>query len=180
MVFPVNLRRFHFVFRGRNRGHDRSLPQYLRVDRKTDKDLPDQCFLVVGIINREIPVITDGFNVPSENPDTHGVKGRYPDTLGAESDQLVDTFPHFTGRLIRKGNREDVPRIDIAFLQKIGNAVCDDARLSGARTGQDQDRAFRVKTCLLLFLIQRIVNTHSVLLSLFCSLFAALAQLLLI
>jgi|SRR6516225_3267783 len=74
------------------------------------------------------------------------MKGREHDALAAVADGLHHTGLHLAGRFFRKGQPEDV----LAEQQRIGfeqmpDAFGDYPRFAGARTGDDQKRAFAMR-----------------------------------
>src|SRR6266540_2259285 len=56
--------------------------------------------------------------------------------------ELRDPFLHFAGRLVRERDAQHVRRRDPA-LDQVSDAKSDDARLAGARAGQDEHRAVK-------------------------------------
>ncbi len=54
--------------------------------------------------------------------------------------QGLDALTHFGSRLIGEGNRQDFTRAGLAGRQKVSDSMREDASLSRARTGHDQQR----------------------------------------
>ena len=79
--------------------------------------------------------------MPAEDPDTHGVKCGDPHTLGAESDQVIDTLAHFPCGLVGKSDRKNIPGIHAALIHQISNPVGDHPGLTAACSRQDQNRS---------------------------------------
>ena len=98
--------------------------------------------------------------MPAQDPDTERMEGRDPDAFGAEADHFVDTLPHLSRSLVGKGDGQNVPGADLAFLHQVGDPVGDDAGLAAAGSGQYQNRPLCLKDSLLLFPVQCIIYTH--------------------
>ena len=137
-----------------------ALPQVLRVDLQVFADFLHQGSLVVRIVDRERRLISQKFNVPAKDPDTHGVKGRDPDALRAEADHPVHPLPHLSRRFIGESDRKNIPWIHAALVHQICDPVRDHSGLAAAGTGQDQYRSLCVPHSLPLLLIQSVINRH--------------------
>jgi hypothetical protein len=70
--------------------------------------------------------------------------------LGDVAAHLVDALAHLAGGLVGEGDGEDAPG-GHALFEELGDAVGDDARLAGARAGEDQQRRAAVVDGRLLF-----------------------------
>ena len=57
------------------------------------------------------------------------------------ADQFFHTTAHFTGGLVRKGNSQNMPRINLLFFDKVDDALGENASFAGAGSGQHQDWA---------------------------------------
>ena len=79
---------------------------------------------------------------------------RDPHRAAIHAEQRLDALAHLFGGLVREGDRHDLVGIDDALADEVGDAVCDDARLPGARAGEDQQRPFGVADGRLLFGIE--------------------------
>ena len=75
-----------------------------------------QRFLVIGIINRKIGVVSQTVNKPAQHSHTTGVKRGNPDAFRAKSHNLIHTFPHFSCCLVGKGNGHNIPGIHTLFF----------------------------------------------------------------
>ena len=124
------------------------------------EDLPDDASCIVLIVDRKVRVISDAVDEPSKDPDAHRVERRDPDALRAEPDEGIDTASHLSRGLVRERDREDVPGVHVALLHEIGDAVGDDSCLAASCSRKDQHGSFGLKAGLLLFLVQRVVNTQ--------------------
>ncbi len=65
-----------------------------------------------------------------------------------------DARAHLLRRLVGEGDGEDAIGLGDAAADEVGDAVRDDARLAGARAGEDQERAFRLEYSFVLFRIE--------------------------
>eukprot|EP00828_Plagiopyla_frontata_P014318 TRINITY_DN18832_c0_g1_i1.p1 TRINITY_DN18832_c0_g1~~TRINITY_DN18832_c0_g1_i1.p1 ORF type:complete len:239 (+),score=-24.58 TRINITY_DN18832_c0_g1_i1:96-812(+) len=83
------------------------------------------------------------FALSSEDPYAHGVESGYPHVIADSSDQADNPLFHFFCRFVRKGDGQDVPRVDRFFFQQIGHSVSQHTRFAAACPRHDQQRAFR-------------------------------------
>ena len=137
-------RRQQLILRGGNCGENRPLPQLLRIDPQIPAHLLHQRLLVIRVIDGEVRLVADLLDVPPQDPDAHGVKGRNPDGFRPETDQFVNPLAHLLRGFVCEGDCEDVPRIHAALIHQIGNSVGDDPRFARAGAGQNQHRSLRV------------------------------------
>ena len=80
----------------------------------------------------------------AQNPHAAGMEGADPDPLRSVSHDFIDTLTHFSGGLVRKGDRHNIPRIDAFVPDQGGDAVRQYPRLSRTGTCKDQKRPFGV------------------------------------
>ncbi len=57
------------------------------------------------------------------------------------ADQFGEAFFHLPGGFVGEGDRQDAARVDADHLDKVGDAVGNDAGLAAARPGEYQYRA---------------------------------------
>ena len=101
-----------------------------------------QRFGIVGIINGEsVCVWRIAFDFSSEEPSPKGMEGVHPNFLSLGPHQVADTFPHFLGRFIGKGNGQDFSWVN-ALFQHVSNAASQCFGLARPRTGHNQNRPF--------------------------------------
>ena len=81
------------------------------------------------------------------------MESRHPDHLAAVSRELVDALFHLPCCLVRKGNREDVVRLDMLILDQIRHPVRQYPCLAAARARKDQHRTFGLCNALKLVFI---------------------------
>ena len=75
-------------------------------------------------------------------------------------DELVHALQHFARGFVGEGHTQDVSGRD-ALPDHVGDAIGDDARLAGARAGEDQDRPVDRLYGPSLLRVQRIDIQHS-------------------
>ena len=69
-------------------------------------------------------------------------------------EQRFYALAHFPRRLVRKGHRQDLPRLHAFILDEMGDPVGHRAGLAGPCSGQYQKRPFRGQDGLPLFFVQ--------------------------
>ena len=67
-----------------------------------------------------------------------------PRAAGARAEDLLDPLAHLARGLVGEGDRDDAARRDAGLADEPGDAVGDDAGLSGAGPGEHEQRAARV------------------------------------
>ena len=114
------------------------------------------------VVDDEVALVAEGLDVGAQDADAQGMEraqgralGRFPVALPGLQvrQQLVDALLHLARGLVREGDGQDVLRRD-ALVDEVRDAVGDDARLAGARPGQDQNRAVKGLSGLALLRIQ--------------------------
>ena len=63
-----------------------------------------------------------------EDTHTGRVESGHPDALGAETDNVVNTLPHFPCRLVGKGDCQNVPRIHAHIFNQVCDSSCEHTR----------------------------------------------------
>src|ERR1700680_2584567 len=136
---------------------------------------------IAGIVGAEVPesdfqrrqllfVIVDGKiareaqarSFAAKKAHAEGMKGADPRIAPARIgafEQHANTFAHFSGGFIRKRDSENGAARN-ALLNQVGDTIGDDARLAGARAGQDEDWPIDGEHSLALLGIQVIKNIH--------------------
>ena len=82
------------------------------------------------------------------------VEGRHPHAARVVTHEGARALAHFGRRLVREGDRQDLPSPRAARGQQVGDAVREHARLTGACTSQDQQRRARVSDGLALTIVE--------------------------
>ncbi len=96
----------------------------------------------VVVINGEAVGEAQQFGVLSQNANTHAVEGGHPHAAATAGHQVEQTFAHLPRRLVREGDRQDVPRGHAAIFNQVRNAIRQHAGLPAARARQNKKRPF--------------------------------------
>ena len=88
----------------------------LGIDIKLPEDFLHDCFLVVGIIDGKITAKAQHLNMSAQDPHAGGMEGGDPYALRTHSRNFIHTFPHLTGGLVSKGDRQDIPWVYTLFF----------------------------------------------------------------
>ena len=100
--------------------------------------------LVGGVVDREVALVAEVLDLAPQHAHAEGVERRDRRGLGPLADKFFHPLLQLLGRFVRESDREDRPGRDAA-LHEVGDAVRERARLAGAGTGEDQQRAVAVK-----------------------------------
>ena len=123
------------------------------VDIERFIQLFEYCGLIVVIIDGERTGVPQLFDVPSENASAHGMKCAYPDLLAGLADKGGYALAHFSGGLVGKGDRQNIPR-RYAVIDQVGNTVGQRTGFAAARACQNQYGSFQGFSRFALLLIQ--------------------------
>ncbi len=134
----------------------------LDVEAQALDDLLDQCLLVVGVIDLEVPPDAVRCAFDAQQPRAGRVEGGYPEAGKFVAQQLVHPRLHLRRGLVGEGDGQDLRGPGQFFQQQPGDAVGDHPGLSRTGAGQDQDRPFAVQYRLLLGRIQLFQEVGSV------------------
>ena len=85
---------------------------------------------------------------------------RQPDAVGLVADQRRDPLAHLLRRLVGEGDREHLIGLGMPVADEVGDPVGDDARLAGARAGENQQRPVEMQRRFALFGIQLVEEVH--------------------
>jgi hypothetical protein len=77
---------------------------------------------------------------------------------GVVAHEGLHTLLHLVGRLVGKGEGQDVARLGFAGGQQIGDAVGQRARLAGPRPGDNHDRPLGGRHGLALLVVEAVEN----------------------
>ena len=125
----------------------------------------DQALGVRSIVNGKVGREADGLRLGAENTREDGMESTHPQIACPLSYLTADTLLHLSGGLVRKGQRQDVPRV-IPLVHEMGNLVGKYTSLSRACTGYHQRRPFIVKDSRPLAFIQFIqITVHHIVFS---------------
>ena len=100
----------------------------------------DEILGVVAVQNGEVAMITEQIGVRAQHAAADGVEGATPQPERLLADEVGNAPHHFRGRLVGKGEQEDLVRRN-ALFEQVGDAIGERAGLAGAGTGDDQGRA---------------------------------------
>ena len=115
------------------------------------EDFFDGAELLGFVVDDEIALVTELLDVLAQNADAKRMESangravavfRRRQLAGRARQQFGDALLHFAGGLVGERDAEDIARRD-ALFDHVRDAISDDARLAGARAGEDQDRAVR-------------------------------------
>ena len=115
----------------------------LVVERELAHDAPEQRLLVRIVIDRERALIAEPLDLPPQDARAAGVEREHPHALRRAAGERLHARAHLAGGLVRKRQRQDLPRRGALFGQQVGDAVREHARLAAARTGEHQQRPLR-------------------------------------
>ena len=101
--------------------------------------------LVGRVVDDEIARQAHVRGLAAQQPRAEGVEGGDPHARRRRAEQRRHALAHLLGRLVREGDGEDLARFGHAAPDEIGDAIGDDAGLSGAGAGEDQKRAVGVE-----------------------------------
>ncbi len=97
--------REQFVFCTADSGFDFSRGEGFVIDVKLFDQFLDDTLLIVIVIDGKGTRVAEFFDIPTQDLGTHGVKGAHPNVIAFFAHQLTDTFTHFFGSFIGKGDR---------------------------------------------------------------------------
>lgn len=101
-------------------------------------DLP----LVVGVEDDEVVgVVGEVEGFAAQNLGAGGVECAHGEAARWFAQQGLDAVAHFARGFVGEGDGEDAPGGDTLFLDKVGDALGEDAGFAAARSGEDEDGA---------------------------------------
>ena len=113
---------------------------FFRIELQLLKDAFDGAVLVVGVVDAEIGRETQQGRFHAQNATENGVEGAHPQARGFAADELRDPLLHLFGGLVGEGQRQDLRCVRFVRRQQMRDAEGEYARLSRARSGDDQQR----------------------------------------
>ena len=136
------LRREHPVFRIRDdRAHSaRRILLVAQIERLQD-GLDDR-HAVVGVVDGELPLVAELFDVAAEDARATGVERRDPRLVAGLAGQLLHALRHLARGLVGKRDGQDLPRGHALFHQ-VRHAVGQHAGLAAAGAGEHEQRSLR-------------------------------------
>ena len=129
-----------------HQGVDRLGFQLFTVHVDVAHDLAHGSQLIRLVIDDKVVLVAQTINVPAQDAHAERMESTDSRTLdfavlifaGVLGNKSGHTFLHFTGSLVGKGHRQDLPRRD-TVLDKIGYTIGNDTRLARTGSGQDHD-----------------------------------------
>ncbi len=123
-------------------------------------ELLDHRLLIAGIVDGEAARQTEVVGFAAEQLGAERVEGRDPHALAVALEQRAHAVAHLFGSLVGEGHRQHLIERCVALLDEMGDAVRDDARLTGAGAGQDEQRPVDVLDGRALFGVQGGEEVH--------------------
>src|SRR3990170_6157328 len=114
----------------------------------------DEAYLVLVVVDGERRAVAEALRLAAKPPAARGVEGEDPDRPRRGAEHPLEALPHLPRRLVRERDREDLVRLDAASADQVGDAVGEDARLSGTRSGDDEERSLGGQDGLALGLVE--------------------------
>jgi hypothetical protein len=99
-----------------------------------------QPHLVGRVVDREVRAVAEAGCLAAQDPAAGGVEGEDPDRVRDGAEQALEALAHLPRGLVRERDREDLVRLHAAGVDQVRDAVGEDARLPGARPGDDEKR----------------------------------------
>ncbi len=112
----------------------------LGVQVQIAADQGHQALGVGGVVDRERRGEAELLRLAAQDADARAVEGHDPHGVGARAHQLLDALLHLARGLVGEGDREDLPRVDPALGQQVGDAVGEHPGLAGTGPGDDEQR----------------------------------------
>ena len=109
MLSGEGLRALILVLGVADGGQDALGLESLFIQVQLFQDILDDPFRIVGVVDGEVLVEADAVNVPPQDADAGGVKGRGPDVVGHGAQSGRQTVLQFPCRLVGEGDGDDLP-----------------------------------------------------------------------
>ncbi len=116
----------------------------LRIKVKLPDDQLHQPPRVVLVVDGERGLETDVRVLGPQDPHARGVERTHPHDAGLPAHEPGDPILHLACGLVRERDRQDLPRLDLARRQQVGDPVGQHTGLAGSRAGDDQQRRAEV------------------------------------
>src|SRR3982074_396573 len=135
------------------------VPGQLRIElfvfgRNSGNNFPDKSELIALVIDREVRLVSEPFDILTENADTERMKGANGEPLCLGSfHHRSDPFTHFVGCFVGKVYCEDGIRTD-SLMKQICDPHRDHPSLAGAGAGENQNRSLGGSYCFKLLRVE--------------------------
>src|SRR5262245_18754520 len=130
------------VLRVRDLVVDAARREALRVALELLQALLHEANLVGLVVDREVRAVAEPLRLSAQDASAGGVEGKDPEAASARPQEVPQALAHLAGSLVREGNGEDLVRLRTDGVDQVRDAVRKDARLSGARAGDHEQRPF--------------------------------------
>ena len=138
----VLLGRDELVLRAGDLRVDASRREPLRILPELLEARLDESHLVLVVVDREAGRVAQPLRLAAQHPAAGRVEGEDPDRARRLAEHALEPLAHLPRRLVRERDREDLVRLHPARADEVGDAVRENARLPGARSGDDEERPF--------------------------------------
>ena len=110
------------------------------VEVEVADDVATEADRVGLVVDREPGREPDAIGISTKDPHTGAVEGRHPHLPSDGSDQPTHSFLHLGRRLVGEGDGKDLEGRHALLLDHVRDAMGQDAGLSRARPGHDEQR----------------------------------------
>ncbi len=122
---------------------DPARDEALRIALELLEDGLRQTDLIGLVVDREVRPVAEPGRFAAKDPAARGVKREDPDRARDSAEHVLQPLAHLARGLVRERDREDLLGLDPVRVDQVRDAVREDARLAGARAGDDEQRPFR-------------------------------------
>jgi hypothetical protein len=112
----------------------------LGIQVEVAHDQPHEALAVGGVVDREARLQAHVAGLAAQDPHAGAVEGAHPHGLGARPDERLDALAHLRGGLVGERDREDLPGLDVARGQQVGDAVRQHPGLARPGARHDEQR----------------------------------------
>ena len=150
----VLLGRDELVLRARDLCVDASWREPLGVLAELLEARLHEADLILVVVDRERRAIAEPLRFAAEHPAAGCVEREDPDGACRLSEHPLEALAHLPRRLVRERDREDLVRLHTACPDEMRDPVRQNARLAGARAGDDEQRPLGCEDSLTLRLVE--------------------------
>ena len=157
---PQRRRALHPVPRVADSGERLARRDELVVDAQLFLDLLDDGDLVGRVVDHEVARESDLRRLAAQEPRAERMEGRQPHALRVLANESFDPLAHLAGSLVGEGDGQHLVRFRVPVADQVRDPVRDDARLSRACAGQNEQRPRAVQHGFALFGIELGEEVH--------------------
>ena len=114
--------------------------ELLLLDAERLHNVAHHALGIVVIVNGELTGVAQQVGVLAQHAHAHGVEGAHPHAAGAVGDERRQTLAHLGRSLVGKRDCQDLPGLNAQITEHVRNAEGQDAGLTRAGAGKDQQR----------------------------------------